>query len=284
LNTLTKILIVALSLLCIIAAVLFIQYSVGQPNYRHAYENQREAAAVAEAQAQMQTAVANRAKEALDALAGQKEAGDLQAAERIDTLNTENARLQAENARLTSQQEALSARLVGLEASVAKQTQMNELLSKQLDDRNTVVQELTEQHRRTTLQAQELARDLETARQNVGVKAGLLAAAESKILELEQRLTRAGTGTRMEEPAPVPATVINGRVTAVDAVHLVAQLNVGTADGVQEGMRFVLYRGADFVGELEVAQVEPNNCAGLLSKLQKQPQPQDKATTHLDVD
>lgn len=283
-NTLAKILIVALSLLCVIAAVLFIQLSVGQANYKQAYENQLAKAAAAVVQARREIAVANQAKEALDTLAAQKEQTDLQAAERMDAMNTENARLEAENARLVSQQEALSARLVGLEASVARQTQMNELLSRQLDARNAVVQDLTEQHRRTTLQAQELARDLETARQNVSVKTGLLASAESKILELEQRLARAGTGTQMAEPAPVPMTVINGRVTAVDAVHHVAQLNVGSADGVQEGMRFVLYRGADFVGELEVAQVEPNNCAGLLSKVQIQPQPRDKATTHLDVD
>ncbi|MFW6154087.1 MAG: hypothetical protein ACOC95_02625 [Planctomycetota bacterium] len=283
-NTLTKILIVALSLLCIVAAVLFIQFSVGQPKYKQAYLSQREACAAAEAKAREQIALANQAKEALDTLARQKEQRELQAAERIDALNSESARLKAENERLTSRQEALSARLVGLEASVGKQTQMNDLLSQQLDERTATVQSLTDQYRRTTLQAQELGRDLETARQNVAVKAGLLAAAESKILELEQRLARAGTGTQMGEPAPTPATVIKGRVRAVDAAHQVAELNVGSADGVQEGMRFVLYRGTDFVGELEVAQVEANNCAGLLSKVQMQPQPQDKATTHLDVD
>ncbi|NLF30116.1 MAG: hypothetical protein GX591_04415 [Planctomycetes bacterium] len=283
-NTLTKILIVALSLLCVVAAVLFIQLSVGQANYRQAYEQKDAAWEVAKAQAQQQTQVANLAKQALDALAAQKETGDRDAATEIDRLNTENARLQAENARLVGQQEAQSASLVGLKASVEQQTQMNELLTRQLDERNAVVQDLTEQHRRTTLQAQELARDLETARQNVSVKTGLLAAAESKILDLEQRLARAGTGTRLGDPAPVPTTVINGRVTAVDAAHQVAQLNVGSADGVAEGMLFILYRGTEFVGELKVAQVQPNDCAGLLSNLQRQPQPQDKATTNLDVE
>ncbi len=283
-NTLTKILIVALSLLCIMASVLFIQYSVGQPNYKQAFETQRERTAVAEAKTSEQIQVANQAKLDREEAVAQLNQSQRDASRQIAVLNAENDRLEAENERLVSQHETLSANLVGLRASVDQQTKMNTLLTQQLDDRNETVQVLTDQHRRTTLQAQELARDLETARQNVAVKAGLLAQAESKILELEQRLAQAGTGLALDEAAPVPTTAISGRVTAVDAAHQVAQLNVGSADGVQEGMRFILYRGDDFIGELEVAEVEPNNCAGLLSKVQVQPQARDRATTNLDVD
>jgi len=294
-------------------------------------------------------AAARQADERVRALTGEK-----------DRMGDELDRLGAENARLLRRDEAFAERLTGLEASVAQQVHQNELLSGQLDERNAAVGQLTEELRRAELRGQELARDMEAARQLATARQRELAVAVEKIHELEARLagtdgggetagltgrvlnvvpekqiaflnvgetdgvkpgmrftlSRGGevvgefevTGVnsstcegRFDNPrqpprigdiarrqGPPPAAPagrdISGRVTAVDAGHQVAQLNVGTADGVVEGMRFILYRGTDFVGELTVAEVDPHSCAGLLSKLQTTPQPRDQATTSPGAD
>jgi hypothetical protein len=283
LNILTKILIVVMVVLCIIASVLFIHKVNIEPNWRTAHLDGLSAQETYKAQARMAAEIAKRAQainKDLSTLMQQK--AQLASAE-MQKLQTENDRLTAENAQHASQLEQMNAGLASLEASVAKQVKMNELISGQLTKRNADLQDVHTQLRDTTLNANALARDLETARQNARVKSDLLSSAEAKIRDLEDKLVAAG-GPRGGESAPVPPTEIRGRVTQVSVADGVAQLNVGAASGVREGMRFYLYRGAIYVCDLTVAQVEPNDCAGILSNVQVQPMSRDRATTDLSAD
>ncbi|MFW6146743.1 MAG: SUMF1/EgtB/PvdO family nonheme iron enzyme, partial [Planctomycetota bacterium] len=89
---------------------------------------------------------------------------------------------------------------------------------------------------------------------------------------------------RSVETAPAPTTGIRGRVTAVDTDQQVAQLNVGAADGVRAGMRFILYRGPDYVGGLVVVRVDSNTSVGVLRQTRLDPRPGDNAATKLEDD
>jgi len=173
--------------------------------------------------------------------------------------------------------------LTSLQASLAEQVQMNRELAGQRDKQADDLRRLHAQLLDMTLNYQEVSRNLETAEQNARVKHDQLAQAEALIKELQEKLVAAG-GPRTGEVIPVPETEIQGRITAVSMENRVAQLNVGAASGVREGMRFLIYRGSTYVGDLKVAQVEPNDCAGILENLQVQPLPQDRATTRLAVD
>ncbi len=69
------------------------------------------------------------------------------------------------------------------------------------------------------------------------------------------------TGANRVQPVALPAAPkIAGHVLYVDG-DLVT-LSVGSADRVQKGAVFVIYRGKQYVGDLEITDVEPNLSSG----------------------
>jgi len=73
--------------------------------------------------------------------------------------------------------------------------------------------------------------------------------------------TLAGGGSGVVRPAtPATGSPIRGRITDVSGA--LATISVGSADGVVEGMVFVIHRGLDYIGDLEITHVEPDQCAG----------------------
>jgi len=78
---------------------------------------------------------------------------------------------------------------------------------------------------------------------------------------------------------------LNGSITEVDLKNLLAEISIGTADGVREGMRFHLTRGDKFICDLVVLDVWPERSVGWIELLQDQPQSQpqinDKVSTNL---
>jgi len=192
-----------------------------------------------------------------------------QALGQIASKDTTIASLQANNTALTE--------------SVKQQVVRNNQLSEQLANRLQVVQkqnDLLQQDKRTI---NELTRDLTHAKEAARVKHVLLASAEEKIKELEDKLRMGGfeVSETSDQVASAQGAAIDGSVLAVIADQNVAQLNVGLASGVTEGMRFILYRGDQLVGTMIVATVDANTSAGSLSDLQLTPIQGDKATTSL---
>lgn len=61
---------------------------------------------------------------------------------------------------------------------------------------------------------------------------------------------------------PMGAAKINGRVVAVDGDHVT--ISVGSNDNVGKGMVFVVSRGSQYVGDVEISDVEPDLAAGRL--------------------
>ena len=85
--------------------------------------------------------------------------------------------------------------------------------------------------------------------------------------------------------APTKDIDLNGSITEVDLKNLLAEISIGTADGVKEGMRFHLTRGDKFICDIVVLDVWPERAVGWIELLQDQPQNQpkidDKASTNL---
>jgi uncharacterized phage infection (PIP) family protein YhgE len=78
---------------------------------------------------------------------------------------------------------------------------------------------------------------------------------------------------------------LNGSITEVDLKNLLAEISIGTADGVKEGMRFHLTRGDEFICDVVILDVWPEKAVGWIELLQDQPQNQpkinDKVSTNL---
>lgn len=73
--------------------------------------------------------------------------------------------------------------------------------------------------------------------------------------------------------APPAVTPIRGRILQVDGN--IATVSVGSADGVQEGLVFVIYRGEQYVGDLKITDVQPNIAAGRVVRPNTTPRPND---------
>ncbi len=74
--------------------------------------------------------------------------------------------------------------------------------------------------------------------------------------------------------APVATRAIRGHVTDVGGNFVT--VSVGSADGVKMGMIFVIHRGDQYVGDLTVTVVDPNQCAGRLTLSASAPQVGDE--------
>ncbi len=75
---------------------------------------------------------------------------------------------------------------------------------------------------------------------------------------------------------PARPAAIKGKILAVSG-NLVT-LSVGTADGVSKDMVFVINRGADYVGEVKINAVNPDQCAGRITLSSIAPQIGDEVT------
>jgi len=78
---------------------------------------------------------------------------------------------------------------------------------------------------------------------------------------------------------------LSGSITEVDLKNLLAEISIGTADGVKKNMRFHLTRGDKFICDIVVLDVWPEKAVGWIELLQDQPQNQpqvdDKVSTNL---
>lgn len=69
------------------------------------------------------------------------------------------------------------------------------------------------------------------------------------------------------------ATPIRGRILEVQGS--LATISVGSADGVREGMVFVIYRGRDYIADLEISDTEPGISAGRVMRAKTMPRTSD---------
>ena len=73
--------------------------------------------------------------------------------------------------------------------------------------------------------------------------------------------------------APAAAAPIRGQI--VEVRGKLATISVGSADGVQKGMVFIIHRGSDYIGDIEITDVEPNLSAGRLLRTRATPRAKD---------
>jgi len=292
LSTLTKVFIVLLVVFSIAFTTMTISVVAQQSNWRKAAEGFLEHARIADANLRhmhaanaTELAAANQTiNEHLDRVK--------ELEKQLRTSQNENARQQSELARASSEKNSsdainrgLLAQLQTAEAARAEyQSQRDELERKNIDlerrnvDLNDRVNELTAQ----VAVMMEQQRQLE---QQINV-----------LTNANQRISRdtgaPAIGSRMEDArgralpditarTPVAASAIRGHVVEVDG-DLVT-LSVGSADGVQKDMVFVVFRGDQYVGDVRITLVDPKRCAGTRVSGNMPPRSGDQVTDSLGL-
>jgi hypothetical protein len=88
------------------------------------------------------------------------------------------------------------------------------------------------------------------------------------------------TATPEEARVAPPAKDIDlkGLITSVDLPNKLAEISIGEADGVKKGMRFHATRGETFVCDVVILDVEPEKAVGWLELLKEGPENQPKVS------
>ena len=104
---------------------------------------------------------------------------------------------------------------------------------------------------------------------------------QAEIDELNMRLSDKGRTATTGGNAPQVESdqIITGSVKAVQ--DGIASVNVGRANGIREGMLLTVYRGDKFVSHLRIDMLDANESAGIILDQKLPVQQNDKVTTNL---
>lgn len=293
-STLTKVLIVLLSVFSIFLCGIVVTYVANADNQRERADG---------LQRQIQSARASQ-QGAIDEAEQQKAAHEAALADlnkqiaalttMKDTLDGQLANLRRENGQLVQK---LSDAMAVVETANATTSKMrDQVASAELEvknlradqtNRNKELQETTQ----ALMERMAVISDLEKKnRQLIEERQGL----NSQLSQTLQQYGRAPIQPRAVTPLPGAAQPVqaaaplatkeiglNARVTQVDMQNKVAAISIGSVAGVRQDMKFHVTRGDRFVCDILIFDVDPERAIGVLDLVQTAPQSGDMAATNL---
>ena len=291
-STLTKILIILLTLSSIFLCGIVVTYVANAENYRQKYESLRSD------NDSLDKKVGSLAQQVNEKIE-EKEALEDKLNSEISSLKREISKLET-NLGDSEREKAALLQKVNSWTSITKDfyettDKQGQLLKNTLEEMNKVQAEQVRQNKElneTTAALVDKMAIIETLE------------AENKRLveektELQSRLDDflQPVGKIAAEPVPViprvgvarPATTMSevkdidlqGVVTAVDLKNFMASISVGAADGVREGMRFHVTRGGEFLCDILIIDVDSEESVGVMEVVQKPPEVGDNVSTNL---
>ncbi len=284
-STLTKVLIVLLTVASIFLCGIVVTYVASADNYKEMYEARRSS-----------ETRAVRAKETIteDWNAAQKTMADEKT-----KLNGDIAALQAEISSLGGK---LTDAVTAKEDALRREAKWESILV----DHNKTVERNTQLQRdalaaEVALKAEQtkLNKRLEDVTKALNEKMAIVMQLEAKLRGLAEEKTslqgkldlflsqygkvtaQAAPVTPIREAArvapPVADIDLNGLLTNVDLKNNMAVLSIGAADGVKKNMRFHAIRDNKFICDIVVRDVEPGKAMGSLELLQDKAQDKPRA-------
>jgi hypothetical protein len=284
LSTLTKVLVVLLSLFAFALCATITTYVGSASNYKEKYEDVKtEVLSLQESNKGIKTLYNEKTAQMK---LNDKELNDI-ILEKSEDINADQAKireLERENKDYLTRINNWAGVLSGFEQQIATMTMSQDITGEKLDEARAEMinlqkelNELTTSFYEKTVQMRQVESD----------KRRLL----EKLSHLESSKTANGTArtaasivTTTRGPArrvaAVPSSVeINGLVKQVGPSHVA--ISVGTADGVKTGMAFHITRGDNFICDLTVTDVETDEAVGVMELVQHQPIIGDNVSTKL---
>lgn len=281
-STLTKILVVLLSLFSIFLCGMMVSYVGSANNYKGLHDKLKLENQAIQSQARQSQALYAEQVEKSKLL---EEKLNLQ----IQSLQERNNQLAADlqktdrlSQEYQSRSESWKGVMTGFEQSVATMLDSLKLTQDQLEKSRS--QNIKDQKELNQITADLYEKIVELQR---------LESERRRLLEqktdLEKRLAQSNGNivgstvtqvTDMAKPADVPVSAsIKGLIMEID--QSLVTLSVGSADGVTRGMVFHVTRGSEFLCNVTVTDVDINKCAGVLDMVQQQPKIGDMVSTKL---
>jgi len=293
LSTLTKVLIVLLTIASIFLCGIVVTYVANADNYKKQYDNQSN---------DYRAAVKSKenANKQLNNTIDEKKIETDKLGEQIASLENNINKLESDLANAERERDDATQKVNSWAAIVmdfSKTIENNEKLAKgALAERDIKESELIKQGKELNDTTAALMENMAIVRQLQEESKRLLEEKTELQDKLDQYLQQFGKA--IAEPMPVTAVQevarltpptknidLNGSITEVDLKNLLAEISIGTADGVKEGMRFHLTRSDKFICDIVILDVWPEKAVGWLELLQDQsqdqPQIDDRVSTNL---
>lgn len=291
-STLTKILMVLITISAIFLSGIVVTYVANADNYKEKYDSlyaryqsEQQKRSSAEQQLEKTTELMNQVGKELN--------------DKITALNIRIEQIQGELDKAEREKSQLLQRVDGFAAEVATFTKTNQdqrtLLEETIKTWKSVEADLIReqsQHKETARLLLEKLAIISTLDEKNKRLLEENAALQSK---LDQPMRQYGkvvapppSVTPIREkarPAMVPLPTrdigLKGRIANVDIKNKMAEISIGKAHGVAENMRFHVTRGDQFICDIVILDVEPEKAVGRLELVQYEPQPGDNISTNL---
>jgi len=299
LSTLTKVLIVLLTVFSIFLCGIVVTYVANANNEKDTaktlQQNLRSARA-SQAAAEQELKEAKAATEALKAELNAQitdlDTKNKELVAQIDDVKRQNNVLMGENQQqratatqanelATKQTElfrAAQAQVASLQADQANRKKELDETNQMLLERMAVISELEAKVRRLTEENQDVEAKLNQYLQQYGRIAA----------KTPTTVAPRPTGVQPVQPAAVAAIpsrtiALNGQVTAVDIKNKLAEISIGAAAGVRQEMKFHITRGDRWVADMLILEVGPDKAVGILETVQQglEPRAGDIVATNL---
>ena len=289
-SALTKILIILLTLSSIFLCGIVVTYVANADSWKQQYDGLKERfdAAVAEKES---------AKDQLDKKKTTYEQHEDQLNKQIDSLNTE---IQKVNNELTN----VKREKTGLEEKVQSWVSITKELGKTNDNQGKLLEKTLVELKDVKAKQIKQRKELDETVADLIAKNAIIKTLQQDKRRLEQET--AGLLNQLDqfrrrlgkETAPIPTVALKGppprpapplardvglkgSVTAVDAKYSLAEISIGAAHGVKQGMKFYVTRGNEFICEILIYDVEAEKAVGDLKRIKYQPKVGDNVTTNL---
>ena len=283
-STLTKVLVVLLSLFSFALCATVATFVGSAPNYKEKCENlETENRALQESNKSFKT-LYNEKTVQMKLDAKEKDDRILELTEELNANQAQVRGLERDNKNYENRVNNWAGVLAGFEQQIATMTMSQDITGEKLDEARAEMiglqrklNELTTEFYEKTVQMQQVESDKRRLLEK-------LAHLESSKTANGTAKTAASTVTATRGPArrvaAIPASIaINGLVKQVGQSHVA--ISVGTADGVKPGMAFHITRGDNFICDLTVTDVETDEAVGVMELVQHQPIIGDNVSTKL---
>ena len=289
-STLTKILIVLLTLSSIFLCGIVVTYVANADNYRQKYNDIRTDKDSLSKKAKSLTKQVNEKIE-------QKKLLEDKLSSEIASLKVEIGKLQADLDNAEREKAVLLQKVNNWTSIVQDFRETN-------DDQGRLLEETLDQLKKVQAEQIKDRKELNETTAVLVEKMAIVETLEARAkrlieekTELQNRLDRFLQPLGKVAAVPVPITpekavarpakptvediALQGLVTAVDLKNSMASISIGTADGVKEGMKFHVIRGDEFICDILIIDIDAEEAVGILELVQKQPKVGDYVSTYL---
>lgn len=292
-STLTKVLIVLLTLASIFLCGIVVTYVANATNFKEKYDRQYSNSQAAERRA-------DNAESNFNKLKSETDQAKLDLNNRLAALDRQINTLTAELKQCQIERDDARRKEDTWEAMVRDFTERikvnNQLTASAQADLEKVTAELTKEraeHTQTTDALQNkmaIIEDQETKFKRLLEEKTELQSKLNQIYQQYGKITAptkpiTAMGGQAQEAPPVKDINLEGVITDLDLQERLAEISIGQADGVMDGMRFHVTRGDRFICDIVILDVQPEKATGWLELIkegaQNQPKVNDKISTNL---